>query len=216
MQTRNSGPTFDYITRTFVQEPDYLKPVRARGEALRPGMQISSFEGHLLSWLVKLSGAANILEIGTFMGYSTLWMAGSLPKDGTLTTLEFDADYAAQAQAHIGASPLADRITLHQGAALDWLKAQPKNPTWDFVFIDADKFNYANYLDEVLPRLNPRAMIVGDNSLLWGAMSGEVPDAAQPDAIEAMTRFNTTLADASRFDSILLPTIEGMTVARLK
>lgn len=216
MQTRNAGPTLDYITRTFVREPHYLQAPRARGDELRAGMQISSYEGHLLSWLVKLGDAKNILEIGTFMGYSTLWMASALPEGGKLTTLEFDAKYAALAQGHIDASPLKDRVILHQGAALDWLKAQPKTPQWDFVFIDADKANYANYLDEVLPRLRARAIIVGDNSLLWGAMSGEAPDAAKPNAVEAMTRFNTTLADPERFDGILLPTIEGMTVARLK
>ena len=79
MQTRSSGATLDYITRTFVREPDYIAQSRAEGEKRRAGMQISAYEGHLLQWLVRISGAKNILEIGTFMGTSALWMAGGLP-----------------------------------------------------------------------------------------------------------------------------------------
>jgi caffeoyl-CoA O-methyltransferase len=84
------------------------------------------------------------------------------------------------------------------------------------VFIDAEKKGYADYLDAVLPRLKPRGWIVGDNTLLFGALSGDHPDAASAAAIASMKRFNETLADRTRFESLLLPTPEGMTVARLR
>ncbi len=213
---RNNSADIAYITRTFVDEPNYIAISRAAGEQRRPGMQISAYEGHLLQWLVRISGAKSILEIGTFMGTSTLWMAGALPENGLITTLEASDEYAALARQHVAASPLVDRIEIAEGPALDWFKTRPAVPQFDLVFIDADKNNYANYLKEVLPRMNKRGWIIGDNTLLWGAMSGEKPDGASIAAKEAMAKFNEKLADPTRFESVLLPTVEGMTVARLR
>jgi caffeoyl-CoA O-methyltransferase len=214
--TRNNSADIAYMTRIFVNEPTYIAVGRAAGEQLRPGMQISSYEGHILQWLVRISGARHILEIGTFMGTSTLWMAGALPENGLITTLESSAEYATLARQHIAASPLVDRVEMVSGPALDWFKTRPAVPQFDFVFIDADKNNYANYLEEVLPRMNKGGWIVGDNTLLFGVLSGEKPDGASPAAKAAMAKFNETLADATRFESVMLPTIEGMTVARLR
>jgi caffeoyl-CoA O-methyltransferase len=216
MQTRAATPTLEYITRMFVREPVWVEAARAEGERRRPGMQVSSYEGYLLSWLTRMMGAKRVLEIGTFMGTSTLWLADGVGDDGHVTALEFAADYAAAAQNHIAASPHKNRVEIIHTDAHAWLAAQPLAPTYDLVFIDAEKTGYANYLDAVLPRMNPRGCIIGDNTLLFGALTGEQPDAAKPAAIAAMTRFNETLADASRFESILLPTPEGLTVARLR
>lgn len=216
MQTRDHGPTLDYITRTFVREPEYILASRAEGERRRAGMQISAYEGHLLQWLVGIAGAATILEIGTFMGTSALWMAGGLPQAGLITSLEFDATHANIAAANVAASPHASQIEIVHTDAHAWLAASPMIPQFDLVFIDAEKKGYADYLDAVLPRLKPRGWIVGDNTLLFGALSGDHPDAASAAAIASMKRFNETLADRTRFESLLLPTPEGMTVARLR
>ena len=213
MQTRNSGPTMAYITDTFVQEPAWIQTARARGNALREGMAMSPYEGHLLRWLATLAGATNILEIGTFMGGTAMWMAAS---GARVTSLEFSAEYAALARQHVAASPHAHNIRIEQGDALTWLSAQQKTPTYDLVFIDADKPNYLNYLEAVQPLLRPRALIVGDNTLLWGAITGEDPDAAKPATVAAVKQFNATLADPAKYEGIMLPTIEGLTVARLK
>lgn len=216
MHTRSAGATLEYITRTFVHEPDYIARIRAEGETRRAGMQISPFEGHLLAWLVSISGAKNILEIGTFMGVSTLWMASGLPDGGQITSLEFDAAHAQIAAAHVAASPHKNSVKVIHTNAHDWLSATPVSPQFDLVFIDAEKKGYADYLDAVLPRMRPRGWVVGDNTLLFGALSGENPDGASAAAIASMTRFNQTLADPARFESLLLPTPEGMTVARLR
>lgn len=216
MQTRNEGKTIDYITRTFVQEPAYIQRMREEGEKRRPGMQVSPYEGSILAWLVAMTGAKHVLEIGTFMGYSTLWMASALPEGGTITSLEFDEGYAHQANQNIHGTPAAKKIHIIRTEALPWLNGQPRKPTYDLVFIDADKRNYFHYLNAVLPLMNPRGTIVGDNTLLWGALSGDAPDAAKNDAKLAMTQFNEALADPARFDSTLLTTPEGLTVARLK
>ena len=217
MYRRDHGPTFDYITRTFVAVPPWLASARAEGEVRRPGMQVSAYEGHLLRFLVSVSGAKRVLEIGTFMATSTLWMADGMPQDGKITALEFSAEYAEAARTHIAASPHADRIEVIHTDAHAWLMAQPRVLTFDLVFIDAEKPGYADYLDAVLPRMNPRGWIIGDNTLLFGALAGENnPSHVSTAAKASMTRFNNTLADTSRFESVLLPTPEGMTVARLR
>lgn len=216
MQTRNASPSIDYITRTFVREPDYIAASRQAGEARVPGMQISAYEGHLLQWLVRISGAANILEIGTFMGTSTMWMAGGLPANGRITSLEFAADHAALANTHIAASPHAKIIEIIHTDAHAWIAQTPATPQFDLVFIDAEKKGYADYLEAVLPRMNARGWIVGDNTLLFGALSGENPDGANDAAKKSMQQFNAILANSARFESVLLPTIEGLTVAKLK
>lgn len=216
MQTRSEGATLEYITRTFVREPDYIARIRAEGETRRAGMQISAFEGHLLAWLVRISGAKHILEIGTFMGVSTLWMASCLPNDGRITSLEFDEQHAKIAAAHVAASPHKHSVNIIHANAHDWLAETSATPQFDMVFIDAQKKGYADYLEAVLPRMRPRGWIVGDNTLLFGALSGENPDGASAAAIASMTRFNQTLADPARFEGLLLPTPEGLTVARLK
>lgn len=213
MDHRNHGATLDYITATFVQEPDWLAAIRATGETLRPGMQMSAFEGALLAWLVKLTGAKRVLEIGTFMGTTALWMASA---GAEVTTLEFNADYAAKARAHVSASPYARQIAVEQGDALAWLATQPHMASYDMVFIDAEKRSYVKYLDAVLPLLTHGALVVGDNTLLWGAVTGENETAASKEATATMRAFNARLADPEYFDGIMLPTAEGLTMARRK
>lgn len=217
MQTRSQGLTMEYITRTFVREPDYIAAAREEGERRNPGMQLSPYEGHLLQWLTSISGAVNILEVGTFMAVSTLWMARGLPlAEGRITSLERSADHAAQAQAHVAASPHKNAIEVIHADAHEWIADLPDNTLYDLVFIDAEKKGYADYLDAILPRMNPRGWIIGDNTLLFGALSGENPEASNAAAKTSMQRFNETLADATKFESVLLPTPEGITVARLR
>jgi predicted O-methyltransferase YrrM len=213
---RGHNATLDYMTRTFVREPAWLHAPREKGHALVPGMAISPYEGHLLRWLVGISGAKHVLEIGTFMGYSTLWMARGLPADGTITSLEFKHEHAALARAHAAASPHAHQVHVVEGAGLDWLKGQKAEARFDFLFLDAVKSEYPDYVSEAMKLLKPRAFIVGDNTILWGALSGEAPDAASDTAIAGIKKFNEMLADAARFESVMLPTPEGLTVARLK
>ena len=213
---RGNSPTLDYITRTFVREPAIIAAARAEGEKRVSGMQISPYEGKLLQWLVQICGAKHILEIGTFMGVSTLWMADALPADGTIVSLEARAEHAALARAHVAASSHAERIKIMEIEALKWLNAQAPEARFDLVFMDAVKAEYVACLAAVEKLLKPRAWIIGDNTLLFGVLSGENPGGASAAAKDSMMAFNATLADSSRYESILLPTPEGMTVARRK
>ena len=208
--SRNWHPVRDYIDETFAPEDELLQRVRAKGEALRPGMQISAGEGKLLYSLAKLIGAKRILEVGCFMGYSAISMGRALPKDGELITLEFSEEYAAIAREHIEASGLP--ITLIEGDASASIKTLSER--FDIIFIDADKRNYLNYLNATLPLLRSGGLMIGDNTLLFGAMIGEPKIKVSDEAIEAMRGFNQMMANSNELEGIMIPTDEGMTIAR--
>ncbi|HSW51850.1 MAG TPA: O-methyltransferase, partial [Sulfuricaulis sp.] len=118
-------------------------------------MLIGPHEGALLALLVRLTGARRILEIGTFTGYSALCMAGALPKSGRLTTCEINPEHADIAQSFFDRGPHGRKIRLRLGPALETLAGLPRSARFDLVFLDADKENYVNYYEAVLPRLRP-------------------------------------------------------------
>ncbi|MHB8535682.1 MAG: O-methyltransferase, partial [Sulfuricaulis sp.] len=131
-----------------------------------PQMLIGPFEGALLAMLVRLTGARRILEIGCFTGYSALCMAEALPKSGRLTTCEIDPKRATIARSFFKRNRHGRKINLLLGPALESITQLPRATKFDFVFIDADKENYVNYYEAVLPRLRPGGLIVADN-VLW-------------------------------------------------
>src|SRR4051794_40261159 len=131
-----------------------------------PQMLTGPLEGRLLQTLVWLAGARRVLEIGTYSGYSALAMAEGLPPGGSIVTCEKDPRHAEVAERHIAASPYAGRIDVRLGDALDTVRGLPG--PWDLVFVDADKPGYPAYVDEVLPKLAPRGLLVLDNTLRGG------------------------------------------------
>ncbi|MFZ4124876.1 MAG: O-methyltransferase [Rickettsiales bacterium] len=211
MLSRTQGKLAEYLSSTFVGD-DPFASVRAEGEKRHPGMQVSPYEAHLLAWLVTISGAKHILEVGTFMGYSTLTMASALPKDGGIITLEKSDENAKIAAQHCAQDK---RIEVVCADAQAWIKNYA-GEKFDMIFLDAEKRQYPAYLKAALPHLNPNAWVLADNSLLWGAVSGDDPKAASKEATEAMRKFNALLADKTKFDGVLLTTPEGLTVARRK
>src|SRR5881397_887222 len=152
--------------------PPLLAELAAETQATlqSPQMLTGPIEGRLLEQLVFVSGARRVLELGTYSGYSSLSMAAALPPDGRIDTCEVDERHAEVARRYIAKSPYADRITVHLGPALETIKRLEGE--FDFVFIDADKENYGNYYDALLPRLSPGALMAIDNTL-W---SGRVLD----------------------------------------
>lgn len=215
MRTEAYSATQRYIEKTFVHESALLARVRARGEQLNPGMQVSPLEGQWLKMLVMMIGATHILEVGTFLGYSALWMAEALPSGGTITTIEGSTHQASLALSHFAASDYPERFILKQGMALTILKDMQRAPIQqkvDIVFIDASKCDYASYLELTEPMLREGGLMVADNTLLFGHMAGHASKAASQKAINSMRDFNAAMADNSRFESILLPSEEGLTI----
>jgi caffeoyl-CoA O-methyltransferase len=172
-------------------------------------MMVGALEGRFLEFLVFAIRARRVLEIGTFTGYSALSMAGALPADGTIITCEFDPERAAMAQRHVDQSPHAGKIDIRVGAALDSLAAI--DGPFDFVFIDADKTNYLNYYEAVLPMLAGDGLIAADNTL-W---SGQVVDAAdESEDTQAIRAFNDRVAADERVVCAQLTVRDGVTLIR--
>lgn len=173
----------------------------------RSGMLSGQVEGAFLHTLVAAKRAQRVLEVGTFTGFSALMMAAALPGDGELVTLELDAEHAAFARSYFERSEDGPKIRLIEGPALEKLRAL--DGRFDFVFIDADKPNYANYLEAVLPLLADDGLIAVDN-VLW---SGEVTD-PKDDNGRAITAFNRLVATDDRLVQVVLTVRDGVMLIR--
>src|SRR5918994_7476467 len=157
-----------------------------------PQMLTGTIEGRFLELLVHGLRAQRVLEIGTYSGYGTLSMAAGLPAGGHIDSCEIDEEHAAVARRYAERSPYADRITVHVGPALETIARLEGK--FDFVFIDADKVNYRNYYEAVLPRLAPTGLIAADNTL-W---SGRVLEENGDDDTRAIRDFNDHVAPGPR------------------
>jgi caffeoyl-CoA O-methyltransferase len=180
-----------------------------RATLAAPRMLTGTIEGRFLELLVFASGARRVLELGTYSGYSALSMAAGLPDGGHIDTCEINETHAEVARRYVAESPYADRITIHLGPALETVRGLEGE--FDFVFIDADKENYVNYYEEVLPRLSERGIIAADNTL-W---SGRVlePDEAAEDT-KAIIAFNEHVRNDDRVTSVQLTVRDGVTLIR--
>jgi len=172
-------------------------------------MLIGPHEGALLALLVRLTGARRVLEIGTFTGYSALCMAEALPEDGELNTCEINPERAGIAQSFFDRSAYGHKIKLRPGPALETLASLPASADLDFVFIDADKENYVNYYEAVVPRLRPGGVIVADN-VLW---SGRVL-APKNKTDRAVVKFNKHVRRDPRVECVMLPVRDGVSLIR--
>lgn len=212
-----SGELHDYVLAHSGVDPGLaalaatLADETARRFPDAAGMQIASDEGALLHLLVRISGARRLLEVGTFTGMSSLWMARALPPGGRLLCLDVSEEWTALARRYWEAGGVADRIDLRLGPALEGLRALPSGPQLDLVFLDADKETYPDYLAEIVPRLAPGGLLLADN-VLW---RGTVADPSVDDAATAaLRRFNREVADHPGLDGMILPVADGLTLAR--
>lgn len=201
-----------YVEAHAPEESELLAElrVRTRAELRWANMQVGRVEGALLRLLVGLSRAKNVLELGTFSGYSALCMAEGLPDDGKLVTCDIDPVATAMARSAWAKSPHGSKIDLRLGPALDTiatLRAEGRN--FDLVFIDADKVNYERYYDAVWDLLPQGGLVVADNTL-W---SGRVVS-PQDDEDRAIARFNERVHDDPRVDHVLLSVRDGIMLAR--
>ncbi|WP_299541144.1 O-methyltransferase [uncultured Streptomyces sp.] len=173
-------------------------------------MTVAPEEGALLTFLVRLLGARDIVEVGTFTGYSSLCLARGLPPGGSLITCDVSAEWTALARGFWARAGVADRIELRLGDALDTLRAMPAEPHLDLAFIDADKPGYISYWEELVPRLRPGALLLVDNTLFNGEVIDDEPS-AKPAAVRA---FNEHARRDDRVQLVMLPLADGLTMAR--
>jgi caffeoyl-CoA O-methyltransferase len=171
------------------------------------GMLSGPMVGQFLQTLVASTRARRVLEVGTFTGFSALMMAGGLDRGGELFTLELSEKHAAFARSFFERSEHPERIWLMEGPALESIRSLAG--PFDLVFIDADKPNYVNYYEAVLPMLSDHGVIVADN-VLW---SGEVVD-PKDDNGRAIAAFNDHVAADERVTQVMLPVRDGLLLIR--
>lgn len=205
----------DYITLHSEDEPQLLKELNRETQLkiLQPRMLSGHYQGRVLSLLSKLINPKNILEIGTYTGYSALCLAEGLQPDGELHTIDVNEELFDFQKKYFKKSAYGKQIIQHVGNALDII---PKlDMTFDLVFIDADKENYVNYFHLIIDKLKPGGIILSDN-VLW---SGKVLDKTfkkEDLATPALIEYNKLLKADSRVETVILPIRDGLTVSRKK
>lgn len=177
-------------------------------KVLMPRMLSGHLQGSLLSMLVHMLRPQNILEIGTFTGYATLWMAQALPPEGRLYTIDINEELEDMVRSYITKAGLTDKIHYQIGNALDVIPTF--NITFDLVFIDADKVNYQRYYDMVFDKVNKNGVIIADN-VLWG---GKVVSEKKNKKTQAIMDFNEFVHNDPRVENVLLPVRDGLMIAR--
>lgn len=176
------------------------------------GMQIAADQGVVLSLFVGITAARNVVEVGTFTGYSSLTMAMALPPGGRMLCCDVSEEWTSIARRYWAEAGVDDRITLRVAPAIETLRALPADDPIDLAFIDADKGGYASYYAELLPRLRRNGVILVDNTL-WSGRVLEPAAADDADTI-ALQAFNDMVVADDRVESYILPIADGLTVIR--
>ena len=166
-------------------------------------------QGKLLEMISCMIRPKRILEVGTFMGYSALYLAKGLTEDGQLHTIELREEDAARARNYFDRSFFKDRIILHIGDALKIIGGL--NETWDLVFIDADKENYSNYFDRIFSQVKPGGFILADNVLFHGQVLEKPIKGKNAKAIQ---HFNDQVLQRTDVEKLMLPVRDGIYVIR--
>ena len=218
METQIFEQVDDYIRDLVGAEDDILKAAdRSVAESNIPPIAVSANQGKFLQVLAKACNAKKILEVGTLVGYSTIWMARALPKDGKLITLEFEPRHAKVAKANIERAGLSHMVDIRIGKAIDLMPflVQNNEGPFDMIFIDADKPPYTEYFQWALKLSRPGTLIVADNVI----RDGEVIDPKSTDEmVQGARRFNASLANTPGVTATIIQTVgskmhDGMAIA---
>lgn len=199
-----------YCENHTTEEPEILAELNRSThlKILQPRMLSGHFQGRLLSLLSKMISPKNILEIGTYTGYSAICLAEGLQENGKLTTIDINYELEDFARSYIKKSVFSDKIIQKIGDASIIIPTLKE--TFDLVFIDADKPNYLNYYNLILPKINKGGYIIADN-VLW---SGKVltPDKNKDESTQALLEFNKAVQEDKRVENILLPIRDGLMI----
>ena len=203
----------DYIEQHSETEPALLAALNKETyqKILLPRMLSGHFQGRVLSMLAKLIRPVTILEIGTYTGYSALCLCEGMQDGGQLHTIDIKEELVDFQRKHFDKSPWGTQIVQHLGSAIDVIPTIDLK--FDLVFIDADKENYLNYWELIVPRMNKGGIILSDN-VLW---SGKVLEPLQKNDVstQILLEYNALLKNDPRVETVLLPIRDGLTVSRV-
>jgi predicted O-methyltransferase YrrM len=214
LPTPMTDTLYEYSLAVGLREPELFRALREETSHFsNAGMQIAPEQGPLLALLVQMLGAKNCIEIGTFTGYSSLWVASVLPADGKLICCDVSEEYTAVARKYWALTGLAAKIDLRLGPATDTLNALLAGG-WagrmDYAFIDADKSSYDAYYEACLKLLRPGGLIAIDNTLWDGKVAD--PQVNDPDTV-AIRQLNQKIHGDARVYLSFLPFADGLTLA---
>ena len=202
----------EYLSQNSEKEPEILSKLNqeTHQKVLQPRMLSGHIQGRFLSLISKIKSPLHILEIGTYTGYGTLCLAEGLAANGKIFTIDRNEELLKIQNKYFEKSGNRDKIVQLTGNAVDILS--DLNQTFDLIFIDADKENYVKYFEIVSEKLNPNGIIISDN-VLW---SGKVVDINNNDEeTNTLKKFNKTLHDDTRFETVILPLRDGISISRL-
>lgn len=205
----------EYAFDCFQPEDKNLSEIRERAvQEKLPNIHVGAMDGLHLEILIRASGAKKVVEIGSLAGYSGVCIARALPPDGHLHTFEFYEKNARICAETFEQNNLSQKVTIHQGPALDNLPNIESKGPFDFIFIDADKSNYPNYLAWAEKNLRIGGTLVADNTFAWGlVLQSEFDTDSQRKDAECVRIFNHTVAHSQRWRATIWPTGEGLTMA---
>ena len=202
------NPIDHYVSNLFAQEDETLQWIQAEADRQElPPISILPDEGRLLQFLMKSVGARKVIEIGALAGYSGVWIARALPHDGKLYSLEHSSKHAQVVRASFQRAGLSQQAEVIEGNAMQSLAKLSKEAPFDFVFIDADKTSYLEYLKWTVDNLRSGGMVAAHNALRGGKVANP-----QSDDDHAMAKFNQALADEPRLESTIISMGDGMAV----
>ena len=203
----------EYIEKHSQNEPELLAQLNKETyqKILLPRMLSGHFQGRVLSMLSKLIRPTNVLEIGTYTGYASLCLCEGLQENGQLHTIDIKEELVDFQRKYFDKSPWGNQIFQHLGEAISIIPNLDLK--FDLVFIDADKENYLNYFEMIVPKMNKGGIILSDN-VLW---SGKVLEPLQKNdsSTEILIRYNELLKNDPRVETVLLPIRDGLTVSRV-
>ena len=204
----------DYVVAHSQKEPKLLQQLSRETwqKVLAPRMLSGHFQGRVLSMVSKLINPKNVLEIGTYTGYSALCLVEGIQPKGQLHTIDNNEELYDLQRKYFDKSGFGNQIIQHTGNALNIIPTIDK--TFDLVFIDADKQNYPNYLEIILPKLKSGSVILSDN-VLWTGKVIEKIQKGDKDT-EALLKYNKMINEHSQLETVLLPIRDGLTLTRVK
>ena len=212
-QYQTTNPEYErYAIEHTSPEPELMQRlIRDTNLAVTtPGMLSGLLQGRLLQMISFMLNPSLILEIGTFTGYSAIYLASGLTENGKLHTIDNNPEVAHIANKYFIETGLQDKIITHQGNAMDILPSL--TGVFDLVFIDADKENYLNYYEAVLPKVRQGGFILVDNVLWYGKVMS--PDALSDKETRGIAEFNQHIRNDHRIGHVLLPVRDGVMVVR--
>lgn len=204
----------EYILNHIDEESEYLKQLYrdTHVKLLRPRMASGHLQGRMLKMFVQMIKPKNILEVGTYSGYSALCLAEGLPEGGMLHTFEINDEQEDFTRPWLENSPYADKIKFYIGDAIELLP--PMDIMFDLAFIDGDKRNYIKCYEVVMSKLSNGGYIIADNTL-WDGHVLEEPHPTDLQTIGIKT-FNEYIAKDDRVEKVIIPLRDGLTIIRKK